>query len=81
MTILFDATRPVKSTRNTFGRGIAPARPARFVPSQADLNWAAQHLNATATDYDVIGPADFIVEEAAREFAMRTAMDNGHPAC
>ena len=36
--ILFDSTRPVQSAQS-FGRGIG-TRP--FVPSQADLDWAAQ---------------------------------------
>jgi hypothetical protein len=62
---IFTRTRPpVKPTRKAprsarpFGEGIL-GRPARFVPSDADLAWAAQNLNEGATDYDVLtsGPA------------------------
>ena len=44
--VIFDSTRPnVKAARKPFGRGILPARPARFVPSDADRAWAAYELN------------------------------------
>ena len=39
MTILFDSVQTVNPAPRTFARGIA-RRP--FVPSQADLDWAAQ---------------------------------------
>jgi hypothetical protein len=63
MTILFDATRPVKTTR-PFGAGIL--RPTRFVPSAEDEAWwaanapsnieAAQSANwePPATDWDAL---------------------------
>jgi hypothetical protein len=44
--ILFDSTRPVQSAQS-FGRGL-PRRP--FVPSQADLDWAAQAFGDAESD-------------------------------
>jgi hypothetical protein len=44
--ILFDSTRPVQSARS-FGRSLA-RRP--FVPSQADLDWAAQAFGDAESD-------------------------------
>jgi hypothetical protein len=61
MTILCITRPPVKPTQHAvrparpFGEGILSS-PARFVPSDANLAWAAQNLNDDATDYDVLTP-------------------------
>src|SRR5438105_554296 len=63
MSIFTRTHPPVKPTHKTprparpFGEGIL-RRPARFVPSDADLAWAAYELNKDATDFEVIGPSD-----------------------
>lgn len=52
MTILFDATRPVKSSR-PFGAGLeAPARPARH--DSSDEAWWAAHSPLNRDGYDVV---------------------------
>lgn len=55
MTILLDTARTVKPARRTFGRGILASRPTYHAPyTAADAIWAAENLNAAATDYDVV---------------------------
>src|SRR4051812_22915123 len=55
MTTIFDPTRNVKPTAPaSFGRGLVPAHSPRFVPSAADLAWAASELNRDSRDYDVV---------------------------
>jgi hypothetical protein len=69
MTILFDATRPVKTER-PFGAGILPTR---FVPTQEDEAWWAANAPsaieaALAADWDF--PAvdwDALADEAAAQ--------------
>ena len=61
MTILFDATRPVKSAPRTFGMGLARALPqSRAVRAErgSDRHHAAVILNANTTQYEVVGISD-----------------------
>ena len=60
MTILYPASKSVKSARRTFGVGILPQRPARLPigPSEADLRWAAYELNKDCRDYEVVSTAE-----------------------
>jgi hypothetical protein len=56
MTILFDATRPVKLTEaRRFAEGLARRPSVRRMPyTAADLEWAAYELNKDATNYEVL---------------------------
>ena len=47
MTILFDSVQTVNPALRTFARGIAPRT---FIPSQADLDWAAQTFGDAESD-------------------------------
>ncbi len=71
MTILFDATKPVKTTRNRpFGLGLGRYQAERLPigPSDADRAWAAYELNKDARDYDVLVSAeDLRIERLAEE--------------
>jgi hypothetical protein len=72
MTTIFDSARPVKPTRDTFGRGILASHPTDSLPCTLDdLRWAAEAFNATADDYDVID------EMAAVEAAALDAIERG----
>ena len=66
--ILFDSTRPVQSAQS-FARGIA-RRP--FVPSQADLDWAAQAFGDAESDRHL--------EEQALQAAWDDQFDRTFPA-
>lgn len=74
MTILFDATRKVKTARRVFGQGI-PVGDCRQPYSAADLAWAAANLNASATDYAVVGLTDDAYDRMAAEAAEQSRMD------
>lgn len=79
-TILFDSTR-VKTTRNRlFGIGLSRpgVRRERVRPSAADLAWADANLNANTTQYEVIGQADSVIDQAAGEAGALTAMEAGY---
>ncbi len=56
MTTLFDPTRPVKSARlRRFGLGLGRPACEKCMPyTAADREWAAYHLNADATDFDLL---------------------------
>ena len=71
-TILFDATKPVKSTRRNFALGLTrtTARREKFEPSAIDLHEAAVILNANTTQYEVVGISD--------EGLARLAAENAH---
>lgn len=80
MTILFDATRQVKpATRQSFGRGILPARRMRFVPSPEDLQWNAENSPNNRDGYDVIdrAPTDAELEERAEQARWDDLADRG----
>lgn len=67
MTILFDATRPVKSAPRNFALGltrVSSPRP-RFEPGPSDLHWAAANLNEGTTCYEVMGISDEGLERIA----------------
>lgn len=52
MTIIFDATRKSTAPRS-FGRGILAGCPVHRMPaSLEDMEWAAQHLNEPAIDWE-----------------------------
>lgn len=79
--ILFDSARTRKSTRRHFASGLARPnreRPAPF--TAADLAWAAGALNANTRTYEVVGPADSVVDQAAGEAAALDLMEAGCPA-
>ena len=48
--ILFDSTVASKPAPGTFARGIRPEPRRTFVPSQADLDWAAQAFGDAESD-------------------------------
>ena len=50
MTILFDSVQTVNPALRTFARGIAPRT---FIPSQADLDWAAQAFGDAESDREL----------------------------
>ena len=61
MTILFDATKPVKTTRNRpYGLGIVRQRPERlpFGPTPEDAAWWAYESNKGRRDYEVVATAE-----------------------
>ena len=61
MTILFDATKPVKTTRNRpFGLGIARQRDERlpYGPTHEDAAWWAYEANKDCRDYEVVSTAE-----------------------
>lgn len=51
MTILFDATRPVKPTR-PFAQGLSSPRRATY--TAADAQWWAENSPANASGYEVV---------------------------
>src|SRR5262249_15855309 len=67
MTTIFDSAAPVKSARPF---GILPAR-ERFIPSQADLDWAAQAFGDAAGDRQL--------EEEALQAAWDSQFDGAFP--
>lgn len=70
MTTLYPAPAAVKSPRRMFALGLAkPDRECIAPYTAADREWAAAHLNASAADYAVEGPADFLLDEMAAESA------------
>ena len=48
--ILFDSTVASKPAPRTFARGIPSERRRPFIPSQADLDWAAQTFGDAESD-------------------------------
>jgi hypothetical protein len=68
MTTIFDSAAPVKSARPF---GILPAR-ERFIPSQADLDWAAQAFGDAEADREL--------EEQALQAAWDDQFANAFPA-
>jgi hypothetical protein len=54
MVILFQPSnlRQIPARRRPFGAGVLPK------PSAEDRTWAAQHLNASARDFDVVRASD-----------------------
>lgn len=80
MTILFDATKPVKPARKPFGIGLSRELPRRTrpEPTAADMQWWAANSPANRTGYDVIGPADSIIDQTAGEAAALTALEAGY---
>jgi hypothetical protein len=63
MVILFQPSnlRQIPARRRPFGAGVLPK------PSAEDRTWAAQHLNASARDFDVVRaserPLDAITDD------------------
>lgn len=79
MTILFDSTRRVKATRRNFACGLARPNRERVAPyTAADLAWAAANLNANTRTYEVVGPADSLVDQGAGEAAAVAALEAGY---
>jgi hypothetical protein len=84
MSIFARPRPPVKRTRSSpfpdrpFGEGILPAGRARFIPSDADLAWAAYVFNKDATDFDVVGPTDAELDFEAGCALAQARMDAGY---
>jgi hypothetical protein len=74
MTTLFDATKPVKTTR-PFGHGILAARPVYTSPVSHDdrLWWAAENARIEARNADL--------ERRAGASAAVDRMSRGQSAC
>jgi hypothetical protein len=70
MTILFDATTKVKpAPSRTFGRGVLASLPTyRIDATLDDLAWAAQHLNESSPDYDVLAEESAQMDSYERGF-------------
>lgn len=83
MTILFDATRRVKPTRKPFGLGLSRDLPRRErpQPSAADAAWWAANSPSNTTGYDVLGPADSLIDAAAADALAQSRVDAGYVAC
>ena len=82
MTILFDATRPVKTARRkSFAIGVTrPNRERRAPYTAADAAWWAANAPSNPTGYEVNGIADSIIDQAAGEAAALDRMEAGCPA-
>jgi hypothetical protein len=78
MTILFDATRRVKSAR-PFAQGLRLSEPRRQPYTAEDAAWWASNSPANRRGYDVIGRSDASLEFAAGCFAVGSLMDAGFP--
>jgi hypothetical protein len=77
MTILFDATRKVKSAR-PFAAGLTTRR-RPFVPTPADMQWAAETSPTRNEFYDVVGPSDAWYDNAAGAALVTAKMSAGYP--
>lgn len=75
MTILFDATRPVKSHRRPFAAGLSFARRQPFTTT--DLAWWAANAPSNGAGYEVVGRSDAALEQAAGAAAAQARMDAG----
>jgi hypothetical protein len=64
MTILFDATAPVKTARRPFGAGILPTRPVYTAPFTADdaAWWAANAPSAGEPDWDALAAESYATD-------------------
>src|SRR6516165_4392282 len=71
MTILFDSVQAVNPAPGAFGRGIRPGRRRPFIPSQADLAWAAACFGDAA--------ADRHLEEQAEQARWDSQFDGAFP--
>jgi hypothetical protein len=81
VTTIFDSARRVKSVRKAFGLGVGrPGRAERPAPySAADLSWWAENAPGNATGYEVDGPSDVMIEQAAGAALAQARMDHGFP--
>ena len=82
----FPTVKPAarKPARRIFGLGIFPQREARLPvgPSDADRAWAAYHLNAGCTDYDVVAdPIEAEADRMAEEASWQESYERGHLPC
>ncbi len=81
MSIVFDSTRPV-NVNKSFGAGLARPSTRRNGPldgkSDADIRYAAEALNADARDFETIGFADAVIEDAAGCALASARMDAGY---
>lgn len=69
MTILFDATRRVKSNRK-FGRGVLPSRPSYKAPAKpSDVQWWAVECSVMTEDKHF--------DEMATEASYQDRLDRG----
>lgn len=82
--VLFDSTKVNHPTR-LFGLGLAAnsnrTRRPRFEPSPADAAWWSQNSPANTTGYEVLGPADSLIDVAAADALAQSRVDAGYVAC
>jgi hypothetical protein len=74
--IIFDSTAR-RVNRKPFAAGLT-INPPRAPFTTADLAWAAANLNANATDFVVVGPADSVLDQKAGESVALNAFEAGY---
>ena len=72
MTILFDSVQAVNPAPRTFGHGIPSGHRRPFIPSQADLAWAAACFGQLEDDREL--------EARAEQAAWDSQFDGAFPA-